>query len=149
MVTEFTHEDVVSYEHATLLHKLGFDFDTHYFYVTENYCEGNNPYMFDTYSVGELVTSPRYTQNESGEIVYDDNFNVPAPTLSQVWKWLGLKHDFIIDCFYVVSQQKWDGCVYRHDRELSQISHPRGNSKQEVFSNYLTTVLSIIENGLL
>lgn len=91
-----THEDVVSIEDAEVLKSLGFDWDTHKFYVIKNYCEGNNPYFFDTYGYGDLVSSPKYKQYEDGDIYYDDEFNIPAPTLGQVRKWLIEKYNAVI-----------------------------------------------------
>ncbi len=78
-------EHYVSYEQAKRLNKLGFDAADKY-YVTENFCEGNNPYFFNTYSVGDLVDEcVVYYVNEDNE---DDYRGIPAPRLDQAAAWL-------------------------------------------------------------
>lgn len=103
-----THEDVVSIEIAEELKSLGFYWDTHKFYVIKNYCEGNNPYFFDTYGYGELVSSPKYKQYEDGDVDYDDEYNIPAPTLGQVRKWLIEKYNVVI----IVDIPDWEKYEY-------------------------------------
>lgn len=82
------HEDFITFEQSIEFRKLGFDWDCDKFYATQNYCEGNNPYSFDTIIVGDLIDSPKYKEDENDGWIIDEDWSVPAPTLFQIHKWL-------------------------------------------------------------
>ena len=84
-------EDFVSFEQAKKLKALGLKSDTYKYYSVENYSEGNNPFSFDTICVGDLIDSPIICEEDDGEIIIDENYNIAAPTLSQACKWLRSK----------------------------------------------------------
>lgn len=82
------NEDFVTYKQAVQLKELGFNWECNKFYATQNYCEGNNPYSFDTIIVGDLLDSPKYKEDENDGWIPDEEWCIAAPTLSQSQKWL-------------------------------------------------------------
>ena len=85
------NEDFVTYEQAVQLKELGFNWHDQYnqmYYATQNYCEGNNPFFFDTIGPGDLISSPRMKEDENDGWIEDEDYCVLAPTLAQAQKWL-------------------------------------------------------------
>lgn len=99
-------EDFVTYEQAVKLKELGFDCHNLYnqmYYATQNYCEGNNPFFFDTIGPGDLISSPKMKEDENDGWIEDEDYCVLAPTLAQAQKWLREVKDIII----VVDFDNW------------------------------------------
>ena len=91
-------EDFVTFEQALKLRELGFDCHNLYnqmYYATQNYCEGNNPFFFDTIGPGDLISSPRMKEDENDGWIEDDDYCVLAPTLAETQKWLREKRIFL------------------------------------------------------
>ncbi len=87
-------EHYVSFEQAKRLNKLDGPYADKY-YVTEDFCSGNNPEYFDTYSIGDLVNEcVVYFVNENNE---DDYRGIPAPRLDQAQAWLREEKGIDID----------------------------------------------------
>ena len=85
------NEDFVTYEQAIKLKELGFNWYNRYtqmYYATQCYCEGNNPFFFDTIGPGDLISSPKMKEDENDGWIEDEDYCVLAHTLSQVQKWL-------------------------------------------------------------
>ena len=98
-------EDFVTYEQAVKLKELGFDWDCGMYYATQCYCEGNNPYYFDTISTGDLIASPKYKEDEDDGWVIDEEYSVLAPTIYLAQKWL--RNVKGIDVHYSYGRKKW------------------------------------------
>ena len=84
-------EDYVTFEQAEALKELGFDWYHHHaqmYYATQCYCEGNNPFSFDTIGPGDLISSPKMKEDENDGWIEDEDYCVLAPTMSQAAKWL-------------------------------------------------------------
>lgn len=80
------NEHFVTYEQATALSALGFDIYGEYCYCTEMFCSGNNPMVFDTYSVGQrCFWHEVYSVDKNGE---EQERGIPCPTLAQAAAWL-------------------------------------------------------------
>ena len=80
------NEHFVTYEQATALNALGIDIYGEYCYCTEMFCSGNNPMVFDTYSVGQrCFWHEVYSVDENGE---EQERGIPCPTLAQAAAWL-------------------------------------------------------------
>ena len=83
--------DFVTYKQAVKLKELGFDWHDQYnqmYYATQNYCEGNNQFFFDTIGPGDLISSPKMKEDENDGWIEDEDYCVLAPTLAQAQKWL-------------------------------------------------------------
>lgn len=137
-----TNEDFVTFKQAEILNSLGFDWDTHKYYVIQNYCEGNNPVYFDTYGYGELISSPKYKQYENGDVDYDKEFNMPAPTLEQAHKWIRKNHDItiIVKCWY----NKFFPCVHVYNEEDDTVVGHQYDTYEDALSRGITFVLEKI-----
>lgn len=144
----FTHEDTVTFDDAKILNSLGFDWDTHYYYVCQNYCEGNNPYMFDTYSPGEVVFSPKYKENEEGEVVIDTDFHILAPTLSQVHKWLYVKYNIHVNVIYSPQYKKFT-CDLWYGKKMNCVTCVPStcDTYLEMFQKSITYTLQNLQHG--
>ncbi len=133
-------EHYVSYEQAKRLNKLGFDAADKY-YVTENFCEGNNPYFFNTYSVGDLVDEcVVYYVNEDNE---DDYRGIPAPRLDQAQAWLREKGIDIELTVYHCDHREYRPIIYSITGEsIVKSQYP---TYEAALSAGITEALKILE----
>lgn len=101
-------EDYVSYDQAERLKSLGYEGYDHMFdmyYATRCYCEGNNPYYFDTICAGDLISDPKRREDEYDGWVIDEEYSIPAPTLYQAQKWLRETKNIHLEIRYTSNPQ--------------------------------------------
>lgn len=86
------NEDFITFEQAIEFRKLGFDWDCDKFYATQNYCiECDQVFVFlNDINKGDLISNPKYKEDENDGWIIDEDWSVPAPTLFQIHKWLRL-----------------------------------------------------------
>lgn len=139
-------EDYVSYDQAKLLNKLGYDYSSDKYYATQNYCIGDNPMLFDTISVGQLISNPLRKIDENDGWIIDDRFSVPAPTLYHVQKWLREVKDIHLEIKYSPNPQyePWLGRVVIIE------NHPNPNTiiDTDTCDTYEEALMSCIDKAL-
>lgn len=89
-------EDLVTFEQAKALKKLGFEWPCDKFYATQNYCIGSNAVYFDTIAVGDVIANPKYKEDKEFGWIIDEEYSVPAPTIYQAQKWVREEKGIVI-----------------------------------------------------